>query len=262
MIIEKLKKNIRRGTVLKVSSSFILSRLLYQILVYFFRIKLLYKSIFCKTVIRKPYELVDVPTGLIQDTFVSFSKYRGIMFGKTIRSVVGLIKDGDWDLEEKKAFRSTYDYIAFKERFIEDKKWEETLYYERYLVKTKSRERYPTWQKYKSEYLDTWDRVYRDIKDNGYKRQGALKPTKEKLKKNRYYGKPENEIEVAVSRNGEFIFIDGRHRLSIALLLNIEKIPVIVNCWHKSFIDRVKKELNKSVVTPAEAVEFIINCKK
>ena len=258
MLVEKIKKNIRKGTFLKVSWSFIIPRLFYHFLFHFYKINLLVRSFFCKTVIRKPYEVIDVPTKLVHYTFVSFSKYRGIMFAKTIRSVVGLIKDGDWDLDEKQAFESSIDYIGFKERFLQGKEWEDTVYYERYLKKSKKSEKYPTWQEYKSEYLDFWERIYNDIKKHGYKRQSEINPASRKIKKSHYDGKPENEIEVAVSRNGELIFIDGRHRLSIALLLNIERIPVVVNCWHKSYIDRVKKDLNKRVVTPAEVINYIL----
>ena len=258
MLTEKIKKNIRKGTFLKVSWFFIIHRLFYHVILYYYKVNILTRSLFCNTVIRNPYEVVVVPTKLIHNTFIRFSKYRGIMFEKTIRSVVGLIRDGDWDLDFKQPFISSSDYTAFKERFTQGKEWEDTVYYEKYLEKSKKDERYPSWQEYKLEYLDLWEEIYNDIKENGYKKQSEINSASIKKNRSHYDGKPENEVEVAVSRTGELIFIDGRHRLSIALLLNIERIPVVINCWHKSYIDRVKKGLNKNIVTPSEVVHHIL----
>jgi hypothetical protein len=44
-----------------------------------------------------------------------------------------------------------------------------------------------------------------------------------------------DEIRVAITGDDDFVFLDGRHRLSIAQALDIKKIPVIVIFKHKMF---------------------------
>ena len=61
-----------------------------------------------------------------------------------------------------------------------------------------------------------------------------------------------------MSRSGEILFIDGHHRLAIAKILNIEEVPVIVNYWHKFYIDKVIKKGNK--ITPALAIGPALEC--
>jgi len=70
---------------------------------------------------------------------------------------------------------------------------------------------------------------------------------------------PENEVEIAVSRDGELLFVDGRHRFVIAKLLGIEEIPVIVNLWHRDFIDNVKSVTGKKRITPSEAIGWLLD---
>jgi len=60
-----------------------------------------------------------------------------------------------------------------------------------------------------------------------------------------------------VARNGEIIFCDGKHRLYIAKILGIEKVPVTVNVWHKKIIDWVTGKIGSNEVTLARAIEFI-----
>jgi len=52
-----------------------------------------------------------------------------------------------------------------------------------------------------------------------------------------------NEINVAIGRNGEIIHnCSGTHRIVLAYLLGIDKVPAIVNIWHKKYIDKIKKD--------------------
>lgn len=44
-----------------------------------------------------------------------------------------------------------------------------------------------------------------------------------------------DEIRVAITRKGKYLFIDGRHRLAIARALRIKKVPVIISIIHKDF---------------------------
>jgi len=52
------------------------------------------------------------------------------------------------------------------------------------------------------------------------------------------------------SKNGAGSFVDGRHRLSIAKILELGKIPVIVTMWHKNYYEEVKIKENKYFLSP------------
>ncbi len=67
-----------------------------------------------------------------------------------------------------------------------------------------------------------------------------------------------NEINVAIGRNGEIIHnCSGTHRIVLAYLLGIDKVPAIVNIWHKKYIDKIKKD--KKNITPKTAIETILD---
>ena len=86
----------------------------------------------------------------------------------------------------------------------------------------------------KSKKLERYDVIYEDIKLNGYKQASFI----------------EDNIEVALSASGEILLIDGRHRLIIAQLLGLRKIPVVVNLISESIaktfadnIDNLRSQL-------------------
>jgi hypothetical protein len=202
-------------------------------------------------VIDKPSEVVYVPVRLIeyqvQDARLLPAKRTDKFLFKTIR-ITGIIADGSWDFQ-KKRFIDSLAYVAFKERFIERKEWEDTVYYHKFINglkrKGEAKRDCKTWPEYKERHLKRWERLYDDIKRYGYKSQSELSGTQEK------------EIEVCVSRKGEILFRDGRHRLAIAKLLEVEEIPVVVNIWHRDYIDGLKKTANIRI-TPREALRTIV----
>ncbi len=79
--------------------------------------------------------------------------------------------------------------------------------------------------------FDRWRALYDDMRVNGYRTAGD--------------GNPWNQYILAcVGRDGELLFYQGRHRLSMALHLGIEKVPVKVGLrhteWHQ-FREAVKQ---------------------
>ncbi len=245
-------------------------------------------------VIYKPFQVVKVPVELIQESISPYPEYyldwlekdrlvetpavetvrkQEILWEEDIR-FVGKITGGDWDLVRQRV-ESLISYIAFKERFLEGKSWEETLYYQFLKRKVRTaRENnlelpfpdgfdHSRSSEYYFDYylgkLKYWEELYYQIKENGYKSQAAgnTYPRSLHSRKASYEGWPENEVEIAVARDGELLFVDGRHRLIIAKLLEIEEIPVIVNLWHREFIDRVKSETGQKRITPAEAIGWL-----
>ena len=222
-------------------------------------------------VINHPHEIVYVPVRLIKYG-VCFENQSYIHITKKLQlRVVGIIADGDWDSQNREKI---YDYIrfkynGFKERFIEGKDWEDTVFFKEYrewedtiyfknykeggnrdLIKENKES---AWERYKQNHLMRWEDLYKSIKKDGYlehnKTMSAHRPN------DITRGQPESEIEVAVSRDGEILFLDGRNRLAIAKLLNIEEVPVVVNYWHKQYIENVINNTGNKKITPVDAIK-------
>jgi len=139
-----------------------------------------------------------------------------------IRRMSGCVVNGDWDLHaDNKSFQ--YKQKAIAERYEEGKSWTETGIYEHKLNKldevTESsivelEERY-----------ENLDEVYFDIR-----RAGTLSSREDHL------------ISVCIGRHGQLIHVgQGAHRLAIAKLLGLPKIPVRVGVVHPDGILHLKE---------------------
>jgi len=82
-----------------------------------------------------------------------------------------------------------------------------------------------------------WKILYNSIKKKGYKQN----PSK-------------RHVEVALGRNGEILFVDGRHRLLLAMEFNISEIPVDIVYIHKDY-NFNNLHLIKNLIIP----EFLYN---
>ncbi|RQD56893.1 MAG: hypothetical protein D5R98_09735 [Desulfonatronovibrio sp. MSAO_Bac4] len=226
---------------------------------FFFKLKNLTEKFIVKRIFGLPTLHCNFSTILIPPSLI---KYRPDHCSKTYKlrrtknkianvRIKGAVLSGDWDL---KIINFSYDmnYIAFKQRFIQGEDWRDTLYYDHFMERKAKRKKMrgdpDSFRKFEKHYLQHWDKLFLDIKKNGYKSQLEL-------------GKVCNdkEVEVGVSRDGEILLLGGRHRVSIAHILGIEKIPVVVNVWHKQYIDWVKHQLNTERVTPEQAIKPIFN---
>ena len=106
---------------------------------------------------------------------------------------------------------------AMHQRFVERLDWSQTEYSKLYEKKYKKMERHGgeagDFKIFARKKLKKYDAIYKDIERNGYRPSSSI----------------EENIEVALDANGEFLLIDGRHRLVLAQLLGLKKIPVVVN---------------------------------
>jgi hypothetical protein len=80
--------------------------------------------------------------------------------------------------------------------------------------------------------------LFENIKKNGYKPQKELQ-----FNKNINPMLLEDEITVNIDRNGDLLFNNGAHRLSIVKLLNIQKIPIKITMRHPQWINLRKQKL-------------------
>ena len=162
----------------------------------------------------------------------------------------GCVIPGSWDKKGNK-FQANHIYTALKKRFSEGKDWKDTSFYLRFLDKNSSR----NWKSYRKEKLGKYEELYKEIKLNGYKSQKEI--DNRISSQDEREGSAVNEIEVAVGRDGEIYFLDGRHRLALAKIMNIERIPVIVNVWHEKFVERVSREIDVKNPSPRQLSEFL-----
>lgn len=163
----------------------------------------------------------------------------GIGWGKYNRlNEMGKVKDGDWDLNTMD-FEELDIYTSFKDRFIGKKQWNETSYYSTTRNRIINGES-PWKMKSLSDFeerLKNLDLLFKNIKSNGYASQ-------QQLIKSSGLKKSKDEITVRIGRFGELIFENGRHRLSIAKILSISKVPVIITWRHKKW-NKFQLLLNK-----------------
>ena len=87
-----------------------------------------------------------------------------------------------------------------------------------------------------SEKLEWYDLIYQDIERNDYRQSDSI----------------ENNVEVALAANGDLLLIDGRHRLILAQLLGLKKIPVVVNLVAESVAKSLLDCSDQSIARPCK----------
>lgn len=123
---------------------------------------------------------------------------------------VGPVWDGDWDILKTK-FEKSYIHQSFVDRFISERSWEKTEYYDQL-----ARKENKTHEKI-IERLERYDEIFHDMKCSGYDH--------------------DYPIQVYIDREGEYIRRNGAHRLSMAKIAGVESIPVKNYAVHKKWQD-------------------------
>lgn len=151
----------------------------------------------------------------------------------------GKIIRGNWD-ELVKKFEELDTYIALKEVCTEEKNWGNTIFYQRLINRLEKGE--ILWGcKNKTELYKrckNLEFLYQKIKNEGYKSQYELSIASDEFMPL----KIEDEITASIGRYGDLLFSSSGHRLAIAKLLGIEKIPIKIAVRHPQWI-KFKKEL-------------------
>ena len=169
---------------------------------------------------------------------------------KNKKNNLGTIVGGDWDKTEPKlreGYGTMYDlfrgdtftdstfYQALHEHFIDGVEWTETEFVRECF--SLADDGIPNWKGYDSReeilrHCKSIDELYNNIRNNGYKSQAELQNTSPY--------RVLNEIGVDIGRNGKLLFVASRHRLAIAKILNLDRIPVCVYVRHKKWMDKRK----------------------
>ncbi|MXV63424.1 hypothetical protein GS429_15425 [Natronorubrum sp. JWXQ-INN-674] len=165
---------------------------------------------------------------------------------------LGTVRDGDWDRPDlddvviiDDDYRDRYDLyraVRFEEsvffrsmraHFVDGIDWTETPFVERCLELAE--ENRPSWRSLTTrdgilERCARIDELYERIRRDGYRSQ-------RELGYDSLLGVTE-EVLVDIGRDGELLFVNGRHRLAIAKLLGLESIPVGVLVRHREWMNR------------------------
>lgn len=190
-----------------------------------------------------PSKIIEVPTkdiGYMQWPRFYFNELYGFDT---------YILDGDWDMKpgsrdnENRGIIQIEEYWrhkSIKSHFRDNVDWKNTELYDKYMNND--------WEHSGEDEImkkcRSIESLYCNIKKHGYMAQRELL-NKDKMNYDDVAGehgsissfpKPEfHEICINIGRDGNLIFDDGRHRLSIAKTLNVEKLPVRVLVRHKKW---------------------------
>lgn len=155
---------------------------------------------------------------------------------KEILKGSGETLEGDWDVPKDKRFEEIDNYLALRD-VMRDRSatWESTRLYRRVvgeIAAGKVKWGCRTEAEFRGRCAEL-ERLYERISTDGYKTQMELGTAK-----------PEDEVRIAIARDGRLLFIDGRHRLAIARLLGLPSIPVRIVARHGDWT-RFKERLLK-----------------
>lgn len=184
----------------------------------------------------KPFELIWVKPSEIKYALTQESK------NWNEGRFMPRIRDGNWD-KDKENFENYSVFTSIKSRIENESPWEKTRLYKENieLIRNNKKGRYnTTTEEELKEALNKIDRLYETIKENGYKRaEKANKKTKvSPTTKGNLELDNFHDIAVSIGRDGEILFEDGRHRLAIAKVLDIDEIPVRVLVRHRKWQDK------------------------
>jgi len=150
----------------------------------------------------------------------------------------GVVLAGEWDRVNPKdpchgKFEELDVYQSLKEVVLEGKSWKETLYFQRILEAVKK-----GGVLYNCVNEDDLNRrcknieaLFCAIRDHGYKTQRELMKSAPFAERFVAHG----EVTVSIGRDGDFLFSSGAHRLAVAKILSIPRIPVNVAVRHKEW---------------------------
>jgi len=178
-----------------------------------------------------PYKRLFVDPSLIEYTTGEiFSKRRG------------WVVDGEWDTAGSPYMERPFAK-AIEQRFIEQFKWNQTVLAEKYDKSTLEN---------RGEKID---QLYQNIRNDGYKSQYQLFKQSPEIAwggLNDAMHPLSNEITIDIGRDGELLWnICGQHRLAIAKVLSIERVPVQVFRRHTEW-QEIRNKLRRGEFIPEE----------
>lgn len=135
------------------------------------------------------------------------------------------ILGGSWD-EHKSDWTESHVWGGLRERFEENKPWEETTYYQSSMEKLEAGRTVayldgPDTKENLEQYLSFLDELYESMQTDGYD--------------------PNSVITVHIGRDGVWMVGQGNHRRTIATIVGIESVPVRIKFRHKKWQERRRR---------------------
>jgi len=154
---------------------------------------------------------------------------------------IGKILTGGWD-KNRRSFNDRDLYRGLKQHFEGGFAWTRTAYFQRCMKLLKERGSLygcSDREEFLEQRCSYLDELYENIKSEGYKQQKdlLLENTADLNRRNEFTKrhKRTHEVAVHIGRNGELLVCSGQHRLAIAKILGIEKIPVVIVVRHQKW---------------------------
>jgi hypothetical protein len=186
---------------------------------------------------------------------------------------LGAVTGGDWDRREPPispsyegpapefyladTFEQTPLHRAMRAHFHDDVPWTETEFVRRVLAAATDPDAPSVWHECSSRaevlaHCRSLDRLYESLRTDGCvpARQHETRYEDELTVR----GVMSNEILVDVGRDGEPLFVSGRHRLSIAKLLGLDTVPVAVAVRHPDCLDGQTPD-DRSLAHPGDPID-------
>lgn len=165
--------------------------------------------------------------------------------------LAGRVFDGEWDQREALFEQSTI-YQSFVDHFEHGVAWERTAFYEESTAALA--EGATLWGCETPESFDERcneiDRLYDRIRTNGYRTQRELHDHSRPIAAaDRLFRAVWGEIAVSVGRDGEWLFVDGRNRLAIAKIQEVDAVPVVVLVRHSGW-QQLRNRVVRGAVDP------------
>ncbi|MBC3765020.1 ParB N-terminal domain-containing protein [Neptunicella marina] len=159
----------------------------------------------------------------------------------------GSVVDGDWDLQAQPFESRILFYHSLKSRVEQTTPWSETAYYQDILASlNKGEVRFNCHNEQQlQQRCEKLELLFNEIKQHGWKQPVG-----------------EDYVTINIGRDGQLLFADGRHRMSIAKLLKLPSIPVKIavrhNKWQdfKNEITSYAKEQGGEIYAPLQHVDL------
>ncbi|ELY68612.1 chromosome partitioning protein ParB [Natronobacterium gregoryi SP2] len=161
---------------------------------------------------------------------------------------VGEVRDGNWDYSSR-TLEDSVKYRSVVDRFENGTPWKETDIYQETLERLENGETH--WNGCRTvddleRRIDHVERLYETIRKSGFKSQSELHSESVKsIVLSGAFDRSKTDVAVAVGRDGEFLFVDGNHRLAIAHVLGLEDMPVRVVVRHARW-QNIREEITSA----------------
>lgn len=181
-------------------------------------------------------------------------------------ALLGSVRDGDWDRPGERAdphenypeyFDDVPAYRALRERFVDGKTWEEVEYVQTSIERAE-RGGGRVGDASSEDVLDRfrgYDRLFDAIETGGYLSQFEL--SERGVERKTFLQAVKGEVAVDVGRDGELLFVDGRHRLGMAKILRVEEVPVVVLVRHREWMEERERVFTEGTAIDHPDLEFV-----